>query len=347
MQVVWRYNTPLMNNVKTANKNTQLVDSFGRTIEYVRLSVTDKCNLRCFYCLPKGFKSFETLENWLNFDEIERVLTVFGKLGVKRVRLTGGEPLVRKKLAELSHRISTVDGIHDLSLSTNATLLEAQAEDLFAAGIRRINVSLDTLDEARFSNITGGGKLQSVLRGLKKASEVGFDPIKINMVAMKDTRLDDYERVLEYCMRYNFTLRFIETMPMGSAGRNGSEQYLSLKTVKERLSKKYELVPGLMTGGGPARYYRINGTELEIGFITPISQHFCESCNRVRISADGTLYLCLGQDDKLELRPLLRTGISDEELTQAIIDAILSKPERHEFNERPGQVVRLMSMTGG
>ena len=324
-----------------------LVDPFGRRIEYLRLSVTDKCNLRCFYCLPKGFKDFETPENWLSFDEIERVAAAFGELGVSRIRLTGGEPLVRKNLEQLASRLSSLPGIEDLSLSTNATLLEQQAEALFQAGIRRINVSLDTMNEQQFSDITGGGNLLQVLQGLKKSSEVGFKPIKVNMVVMKDTRLDDYQQVLEYCLQNDFTLRFIETMPMGAPGRDASSQYLSLETVKQRLSEQYHLVPGIMSGGGPARYYRIDGTDFEIGFITPISQHFCESCNRVRLSVDGTLYLCLGQDDKLELRPLLRAGISDADLKQAIVDAIARKPERHEFERKPGQVVRLMSMTGG
>jgi len=325
----------------------ELVDPFGRKIEYLRLSVTDKCNLRCFYCLPKGFKDFETPENWLTFDEIERVIAAFGELGVNRIRMTGGEPLVRKNLSHLATRISRLPGIDDLSLSTNATLLGQQAEELYRAGVRRINVSLDTMHEGQFSDITGGGKLTEVLEGLKKSKEVGFTPIKVNMVVMKDTSLDDYQRVLEYCMQNNFTLRFIETMPMGVPGRDASDQYLSLETVKNRLEEQYDLVPGIMTGGGPAKYYRIDGTDFEIGFITPISQHFCESCNRVRLSVDGTLYLCLGQDDKLELRSLLRSGISDDELKQVIIDAIAKKPERHEFNEKPGQVVRLMALTGG
>ena len=336
--------------MKTVNNEAQskgLIDSFGRRIDYLRLSVTDKCNLRCFYCLPQGFKDFETPANWLNFDEIERVVAIFGELGVSRVRLTGGEPLVRKDLAGLAARISTLRGIRDLSLSTNATLLEQQAEALYQAGIRRINVSLDTMDEERFAGITGGGRLQQVLKGLQQSRAVGFSPIKVNMVVMKDTDADDYRRVLDYCMQNNFTLRFIETMPMGSAGRDASEQYLNLDTVRQRLNKEFDLVPGIMTGGGPARYYRINNTDFEIGFITPISQHFCETCNRVRLSVDGTLYLCLGQDDRLELRPLLRAGISDHELKQVIIQAIMNKPQKHEFSQKPGQVVRLMSLTGG
>lgn len=335
--------------MKPGNRQSdqKLIDPFGRRIEYVRLSMTDKCNLRCFYCLPKGFKSFENPVNRLSFDEIERVIGAFGELGVHRVRLTGGEPLVRKNLAQLSSRLARLPGIDDLSLSTNASLLESQAEALYTAGIRRINVSLDTLDHCRYAEITGGGKLDAVMKGLRKAREVGFNPIKINMVVMKDAPVDEHRRVMEYCMQHDFTLRFIEMMPMGLPGQNGSELYLSLKKVKQRLDRHYDLVPGLMTGGGPARYYRINGTDFQIGFITPISQHFCETCNRVRISVDGTLYLCLGQEDKVELRSLLRAGISDEALKQTIVDAIAKKPERHEFNQKPNQVVRFMSMTGG
>ncbi len=336
-----------MQHSDSQSNKYSLIDSFGRPIEYVRLSVTDKCNLRCFYCLPKGFKSFEEPDNWLTFDEIVRIMGVFSQLGVQRIRLTGGEPLVRHNLDQLTQRLSKLDGIEDLSLSTNATLLGQQAEALFRAGIRRINVSLDTMDEKRFFEITGGGQLDQVLAGLEKASQVGFKPIKINMVVMQDTPIEDYEQMLEYCMQNDFTLRFIETMPMGTTGRDASSQYQNLQLVKQQLMRKYDLVPGLITGGGPARYYRINGTDFLMGFITPISQHFCETCNRVRISVDGTLYLCLGQNDKVELRPLLRSGISDQELKQVIMEAIARKPERHEFNEKPGQVVRLMSMTGG
>ncbi len=328
-------------------QSSQLVDNFSRRIEYVRLSVTDKCNLRCFYCLPKGFKNFTTPPNWLTFDEIERVIAAFAELGVHRVRLTGGEPLVRRNLPQLVSRLSALPGIEDLSLSTNATLLRQQAEQLSEAGISRINVSLDTLDPQRFAEITGGGGLQTVLDGLQTARDVGLKPIKINMVAMRDTPGEDYDRMLEYCMDNGFTLRFIETMPMGTPGRNASQQYLSLQAVKDHLDRHYELIPDMMYGGGPARYYRVNGTGCYIGFITPISQHFCATCNRVRLSVDGTLYLCLGQEDKLELRPLLRRGISDQELQRLIIEAVANKPERHEFSDQSRQVVRFMSMTGG
>ena len=323
-----------------------LIDPFGRSIEYVRLSVTDRCDLRCSYCIPKGFNGFEEPDHWLTFDEIERVIGVFGKLGVKRIRLTGGEPLVRKDMPVLAARLAALPGIEDLSLSTNANRLDKQAAALKAAGVSRINVSLDTLRPERFKEITQG-KLDKVMAGLMAARQAGLNPIKINMVVMADVNDDEVEDMVEFCLKHSFTLRFIETMPMGDTGRLASTHYVDLQTVKQRLAERFELLPGVMPGGGPARYVQVAGTDLRIGFITPISQHFCETCNRVRLSADGTLYLCLGQNDKVELRPLLRAGISDTGLEQAIIDAIAIKPERHEFNEHPEQVVRFMSLTGG
>lgn len=323
-----------------------LIDRFGRRIEYVRLSVTDKCDLRCLYCLPKGFKAFAEPEHWLNFDEIERVLRVFGELGVARVRITGGEPLLRKNLAGLAARLKRLPGIADLSLSTNATQLPKQAQALKQAGVARINVSLDSLNPQRFHDITGG-QLEQVLAGLYAARQAGFHPIKINMVAMRGVNEDEIEDMVEFCIEHGYTLRLIETMPMGSTGRAATGHYLDLREVKKRLAQKYELIPSVMPGGGPARYVRVAGTNLRIGFITPISQHFCETCNRVRLSVDGVLYLCLGQEDKLELRPLLRAGVSDGELKQAILEAITRKPERHEFREKPAHVLRFMSMTGG
>ena len=334
-----------MNNLITQNKPL-LIDPFGRRIEYVRLSVTDKCNLRCFYCMPKGFKDFEQPDHWLTHDEIERVIKAFTELGVDRVRLTGGEPLIRKNITELSQRLTALPGLNDLSLSTNAVLLDKHADDLQTAGISRINVSLDTLNPERFKEITGG-ELQPVLDGLMAAKKAGFKPIKINVVAMKGINDDEFEDMVEFCLKHDFTLRFIETMPMGATGDDATDHYLNLQVVKQQLAKRYDLIPGVMPGGGPARYVQIKNTELRIGFITPISQHFCETCNRVRLSVDGTLYMCLGQEDKVELRPLLRKGISDEALKTALVDAIGLKPEKHEFKDKPLQVVRLMSMTGG
>ncbi|RJQ47583.1 MAG: GTP 3',8-cyclase MoaA [Gammaproteobacteria bacterium] len=325
---------------------TALIDRFGRRIEYLRLSVTDKCDLRCVYCLPRGFKAFEEPEHWLSFDEIERVLRVFGALGVARVRITGGEPLLRKNLAGLAARIKRLPGIKDLSLSTNATQLPKQALALREAGVTRINVSLDSLQAERFHELTGG-RLDQVLTGLEAARQAGFDPIRINMVALRGVNEDEIADMVEFCIEHDFTLRLIETMPVGSTGRAAADHYLDLQKVRERLAQHYELIPSVMPGGGPARYVRVAGTNLRIGFITPISQHFCETCNRVRLSVDGTLYLCLGQEDKLELRPLLRAGVGDDELKQALVDAIARKPERHEFLEKPAQVLRFMSMTGG
>lgn len=332
--------------IMTTDNNRSLIDPFQRKIEYLRLSVTDKCNMRCFYCMPKGFKGFEQPEHWLTFDEIERVIAAFAELGVSRIRVTGGEPLVRKNLGELVHRIHQLPGVDDLSLSTNATLLSQQAHSLYEAGVSRLNISLDSLRPQRFKEITGS-ELQPVLNGLMAAKAEGFSPIKINMLAMKGINDDEFEDVVEYCIENDFTLRFIETMPMGDTGVNASDHYLDLADVKHRLAQTYDLIPGVMPGGGPARYVQVKGTDLRIGFITPISQHFCETCNRVRLSVDGTLYLCLGQEHKYELRPLLRQGISDDGLKNAIIEAIAIKPEKHEFRDKPNQVVRFMNMTGG
>jgi cyclic pyranopterin phosphate synthase len=323
-----------------------LADPFGRRVEYLRLSVTDKCNLRCFYCLPEGFRGFEEPDNWLRFDEIERVVAAFADLGVNRVRITGGEPLVRRDLPQLASRLAALDGIEDLSLSTNATLLQRQAAELREAGISRINVSLDSLHPERFRKITGGS-LAPVLDGLMAAKAAGFAPIKINMLALKGINDDEFEAMVGFCLEHDFTLRFIETMPVGSTGRNASDHYLDLQTVRQRLEQGFELLPGVMPGGGPARYVQVSGTDLRIGFITPISQHFCATCNRVRLAVDGTLYLCLGQDHSYPLRPLLRGGVSDAGLRDAIVEALALKPERHEFQDKPGQVARFMSMTGG
>ena len=323
-----------------------LIDPFGRKIEYIRLSVTDRCDLRCTYCLPKGYKDFGDPDEWLSFDEIERVISAFSDLGVAKVRITGGEPLLRKNLPVLAKQLSAIPGIDDLSLSTNAVKLAKSASALWEAGVSRINVGLDSLDPDCYRAISGG-LLHKALDGICAAKEAGFDPIKINMVLMKGINDAHVDEMVDYCIENGFTLRLIETMPMGSTGRGANEQYIDLQTVRQRLQGRYDLVPGLTHGAGPARYYNVAGTSAQIGFITPISQHFCESCNRVRLSAEGTIYLCLGQNDKVELRPLLRQGVSDDGLREAIIDAIARKPERHEFREKPDQVVRFMSMTGG
>ena len=323
-----------------------LTDKFGRNIEYLRLSVTDRCDLRCQYCIPKGFKDFQEPDEWLSFTEIERVIRAFSEVGTRRVRMTGGEPLVRANLPDLVGRLSTLPGVDDLSLSTNATRLAKQAIALKQAGIRRINVSLDSLQADKFKQLTVG-KRDKVLAGLMAARKAGFSPIKINMVVMKGINDNEVEDMVEFCIEHGFTLRFIETMPMGDTGRNASHQYMDLQIIRQRLAERYELLPGFMPGGGPARYVQVAGTDLKIGFITPISQHFCETCNRVRLSTDGTLYMCLGQEEKYSLRDPLRQGCSDDELKQHIIRAIDLKPEKHEFREQPEKVIRFMSLTGG
>ena len=326
--------------------NTGLVDPFGRSVEYVRLSVTDRCDLRCFYCLPGDYRDFSEPEEWLTFPEIERVISAFASLGVRRVRITGGEPLVRKGLPRLVSRLAAIPDLEDLSLSTNAVALARQAGALREAGICRINVSLDSLSADRFREITRG-KLDRVLNGLMAAKHAGFAPIKINMVVMKGVNDDEIEDMVEFCIEHAFTLRLIETLPVGDTGRSATSHYLNLQGVKDRLAKRFPLIPGVMPGGGPARYMQIAGTDVNIGFITPISQHFCETCNRVRLAVDGTLYLCLGQEHRFEFRPLLRAGISDADLHEAVRTAITLKPERHEFREKPRQVVRFMAKTGG
>ena len=335
-------------NVRTPNntKKHLLTDSFGRRIDYVRLSVTEQCDLRCFYCLPKGYKVASEPAQWLQFDEIERVIASFARLGVTRVRITGGEPLLRKNLPDLLLRLHNITGIEDLSLSTNAVRLEKAAAQLKQAGVSRVNVSLDSLQPDRFRQITGG-KLSKVLTGLQAAKMAGLQPVKINMLVMKGVNDDEVFDMVAFCIKHNFTLRFIETMPMGATGQTASAYYISLDTIKERLSTRYSMLPSVMPGGGPARYARIAGTDTMIGFITPISQHFCDTCNRVRLSADGSIYLCLGQNDVVPLRHLLRSGISNRELTQEVYSAIQRKPLKHDFNDSPQQMVRFMAHTGG
>jgi len=324
---------------------SQLIDPYQRKIEYLRLSVTDRCDLRCTYCIPKGFKDFERPPHWLSFDEIERMVGVFAKLGVKKIRLTGGEPLLRHNLPELAARISGLDGVEDLSISTNATQLDKHAVALKEAGVGRLNVSLDSLRRDRFEAITGQDALQKVVVGLEAASNAGFEPIKINMVVMKGVNDDEVDDMVQFCMIHGFVLRLIEVMPMGDTGRN--TQYIDLQEIKYRLIKRFGLVEGVVPGAGPARYLQTPDGSFSVGFITPLSQHFCATCNRVRLAVDGTVYLCLGQDDKFEFRSLLRSSSSDEELTEAVLQAISMKPERHEFKETPEKLVRFMNMTGG
>jgi len=325
---------------------SKLIDRFGRKIEYLRLSVIDRCDFRCFYCIPKGFKGFTETDNRLSTDEFIRLVRIFSELGVSKVRLTGGEPLIHKDIEAMVRGLAGLPGIEDLSMSTNASHLAQHAGMLKECGVGRINVSLDSLKPDVFNEITQGD-LSNVIDGLMAAKKADLYPIKINMVVMRDLNLDEVGDMVDFCIENRFTLRFIETMPVGAGGKEAKERYVPLDEVLGMLQSRFDLEPAKMKGAGPAKYYKITDKRIKIGFITPMSQHFCDDCNRVRLSSEGTLYLCLGQQDKLEFRPMLRSGISDEELKHEILGAIQRKPEKHEFNTNPDQVVRVMSMTGG
>lgn len=322
-----------------------LVDSFGRRIDYLRLSVTDRCDLRCAYCMPPEFKDYEDPAHWMTVEETVRVAKVFLGLGMHRVRLTGGEPLLRARFGKLIEMLGKLDGLNELSLSTNGTQLARYAKLLKTSGVSRLNVSLDTLSRARFIELARRDVLPDVLAGLDAAKAEGFKLIKINMVWIPEINGDDLDPMVEYCRRQGFVLRLIENMPMGDAARKlGST---SLQPVIESLRQRHGLINKVIAGGGPARYLASPDGQFTIGFITPVSQHFCDACNRVRMSVSGTLHLCLGQEQNLELLPMLRAGASDDDLSQAIRGAIARKPWRHDFNERPEKVIRIMSATGG
>ena len=325
----------------------QLIDSFGRAIRYLRVGVTDRCDLRCSYCMPKGFKGYEQPEDWLTFEEIERVVGAFAALGVSRVRLTGGEPLLRRNLPHLAERIAALPGIDDLSITTNGTTLAKQARALRDAGVKRLNISLDSLSKSCVTQITGReDAFDRVMNALTVAQAVGFQPIKINMVVLPGVNDQEIEGMVRFCMQRGFILRLIETMPIGYTAREFGT--LPLTDVLDRLRAQFDLVPEIMPmGGGPARYWRQAHGQGQIGLITPMSQHFCETCNRVRLDVTGTLYLCLGQEDTVSLRPMLRAGIDDEALVEVIRQAIARKPWRHEFSDKPEKIVRFMSQTGG
>ena len=323
-----------------------LIDRFGRRVDYLRVSVTDKCDLRCSYCMPKGFRGFEEPENWLRFDEIERVVAAFARMGTRRIRLTGGEPLLRRDLPRLVEGIARHTQVTDISLSTNATQLFKYADDLYLAGVNRINVSLDSLDKACMLKITGSDSYASIMAGLQAGKQAGFKPIKLNMVVMRGVNDHEILRMAKFCFEQGFILRLIEAMPIGHTGQNSA--YMDIGPIRQQLVDQFDLVPvASELGGGPARYWMSRDGASTLGFITPMSQHFCASCNRVRLAVDGTLYMCLGQDEKFELRPLLRAGISDNELEAAIRTAIELKPERHEFNTQSTKIIRFMSQTGG
>lgn len=321
------------------------MDGCGRAVEYLRLSVTDRCDLRCAYCLPQGFKDFLTPAHWLTFDEIEQVVGLLVRAGLRKVRLTGGEPLTRPGLSDLALRLRLIPGLEDLSLSTNGTRLAGLAGCLMQAGIARINVSLDTLDAVRFRQITGRDALTNVLNGLESAKEAGFTPIKINMVVMGGVNDDEISAMVEYCAENGFILRLIETMPLGRAG--SSVRHVNLQPVKQYLQSRYGLIDGAVPGGGPAKYLVSPDGRFNIGFITPLSQHFCATCNRIRLSADGKLYTCLDGQASLDVCALIRSGAGEAGLMAALTDALLSKPARHDFGIPRSRENRVMAAIGG
>lgn len=338
----------LISSVSLSNSYVtyMLIDQFGRHIDYLRISVTDRCDLRCTYCIPEGFTEFEKPVNWLSFDDITRVTATFARLGVPHFRLTGGEPLLRKNLPELIERMASLPGVEDLSLTTNGTQLARYARDLHRAGLNRLNVSLDSLRRECANAITGKDSFDKVLQGLQAARDAGFERIKINMVPLPGINIDDIDDMIAFCIKNGFILRLIETMPMGTSGQ--SADYFNLLELIKTLQPKYQLqLSQKVYGSGPAKYWQNPKGDFTLGLITPRSQHFCETCNRVRMSVDGTLYLCLGQEQNLALRPLLQSGCSEQQLEEAIYQAIDLKPERHEFNEDPQKIIRIMAKTGG
>ena len=328
-----------------------MIDPFGRAISYLRVSVTDRCDFRCVYCMAEDMV-FLPKKDLLTLEELDRLCGAFIRHGVKKLRLTGGEPLVRRDVMWLIRRLGEQlgQGLDELTITTNGSQLAKYADELFAAGIRRINVSLDTLDAAKFAAITRWGKLPAVLDGVMAAKQAGLH-VKINTVALKGVNEDEFDGLIEWCGAQKFDLCLIETMPMGEIGEDRTEQYLPLSLVRARLNRRWTLTETDFSTGGPARYVSIAETGQRLGFITPMTHNFCESCNRVRVTCTGTLYMCLGQDDAADLRAPLRASEDDGLLDRAIVEAIARKPKGHDFiidrrQTRPA-VRRHMSVTGG
>jgi len=329
----------------------KLIDPFGRDINYLRVSVTDRCDFRCTYCMAEDMQ-FLPKKDILSLEEIEEICKAFMRLGTRKIRLTGGEPLVRKGIMQVINNLGNEvgKGLDELTITTNGSQLETKAEDLFNAGIRRINVSLDHLDPIKFKEITRWGDLEKVKVGLKKAREVGLK-IKINTVAISEFNQDHLADILRWCGDENFDMTVIEVMPMGDIGADKRYgQYLPLSQVRSELEKQFTLTDLPERTSGPARYVSVKETNNKLGFITPLTHNFCESCNRVRLTCTGILYMCLGQDDNADLKTVLREEGTDA-LENAIRSAISRKPKGHDFEiSRQSSnisVNRHMSLTGG
>jgi len=329
-----------------------MIDPFGRAISYLRVSVTDRCDFRCVYCMAEDM-TFLPKAEILSLEELDRLCSAFVGMGVRKLRLTGGEPLVRKNIMSLIESLGRhieSGALDELTLTTNGSQLARFADQLVECGVRRINVSLDTLDPDKFAEITRWGQLNKVKEGLAAAKRAGL-AIKINAVALKGVNEDEFDDIIRWCGDEGYDLTLIETMPLGDITGDRTDQYLPLSLVRKRLRRTWTLNDIDYSTGGPARYMRVEETGRKLGFITPMTHNFCESCNRVRLTCTGTLYMCLGQEDAADLRTPLRRGESDGPLIEAIHEAIGRKPKGHDFvidrrHNRPA-VSRHMSMTGG
>ncbi len=341
------------------SSTSPLVDRFGREVTYVRLSATDRCDLRCVYCMSEDM-TFVPRAQLLTLEEMSRIGKAFVDLGVNKIRITGGEPLTRRNIITVFESLGQLDSLKDLTITTNATLLEKYAQPLKDAGVTRINISLDTIRADRFKKITRTGKLERTLAGIEAAVDVGFERVKINSVIMKNYNDDEIVDLVEFVRERNMDISFIEEMPMGVIGdHDRAATYYSSDELLSYLQKHYNLIKTTEKSGGPATYYRFSDNDLSdknnnnnnsrIGFISPHSHNFCDDCNRVRVTAEGMLLLCLGQEHSLDLRKIVRANPTDDEvLRQAIIGSMQLKPKGHNFNinEQP-IIMRHMSATGG
>ena len=331
----------------------KLIDPFARPISYLRVSVTDRCDFRCVYCMSENM-TFLPKKELLTLEELDRMCSTFVRLGVEKLRITGGEPLVRRGIMSFFNSMTRhleSGALRELTLTTNASQLDRFADDLYSAGVRRVNVSMDTLDEAKFADITRWGRLPQVLRGIDAAQRAGLR-VKINAVALKGFNEDELLSMTEWCAERDMDLTWIEVMPMGDIGNEDRlDQYWPLKDLRATLAEHYTLTDLAERTGGPARYVRIEETGQKIGFITPLTHNFCESCNRVRLTCTGTLFMCLGQEDAADLRAPLRASDDDGLLVNAINEAIGRKPKGHDFvidrRHNAPAVGRHMSVTGG
>lgn len=335
---------------QTINTNENLlIDRFGRRIEYLRISVTDRCDLRCVYCMSEDMQ-FVPRAQLLTLEEIIRIGRVFTELGVSKIRITGGEPLTRRNVIEVFNQLGKLEKLKDLTLTTNGTQLGKFANDLHSAGVTRINISLDTLQKERFKRLTRTGKLHRTLNGIDAALEAGFKRIKLNAVILRNRNHDEIIDLVEFAHERGMDISFIEEMPLGVIGdHDRAEAYISSDEILEIIKTRHELIPTTDKTGGPARYYRRTDNDAKVGFISPHSHNFCEDCNRVRLTAEGRLLLCLGQEHSVDLRRIVRTHPTDDApLRDAIIAAMDIKPQGHEFdlNSQP-VILRHMSSTGG